>query len=48
LLQFPELKSESSLVTACLKEAGASDAHLEVWQELIDTPITIEDEEDEF
>ena len=48
LLQFPELKSESSLVTACLKEAGASDAHLEVWQELIDTPITLEDEEDEF
>lgn len=48
LLQFPELKSESSLVTVCLKEAGASDAHLEVWQELIDTPITIEDEEDEF
>ena len=48
LLQFPELKSESSLVTACLKEAGASDAHLEVWQELINTPITLEDEEDEF
>ena len=48
LLHFPELKSESSLVAACLSEAGASEAHFAVWKELVNTTITLEDEEDEF
>lgn len=48
LLQFPDLKHESSLVFNCLQAAGATAPILLVWQELAAMEIVAEDDESEF
>lgn len=48
LLTFPELKNESSTVTTCLLAAGVSAPIMALWQQLVETPIEIEKDEDEF
>jgi Nucleotidyl transferase AbiEii toxin, Type IV TA system len=47
LLTFPELKSETSEVTAILQNSGANESVLQVWRELIAQEIELEtDDED--
>lgn len=48
LLQFPDLKQESSLVVDCLKSAGADAKIMAAWQEIVVTEIVAEDDESEF
>ena len=48
LLQFPDLKQESSLVFDCLQAAGADAKILAVWQDLVEMEIVAEDDESEF
>ena len=48
LLTFPELKSESSTVTSCLLAASAGAPIMDLWHHLVETPIEIEEDEDEF
>lgn len=48
LLQFPDLKQESSLVVDCLQAAGVDAKILAVWQEVVATEIVAEDDESEF
>lgn len=48
LLAFPELKHETSLVVDCLRVAGADAKILAVWQELVETEIEPEADDDEF
>jgi len=48
LLTFPELKSHSGLVVDRLKAAGVEAKILAVWQEIVATEISPEDDEDEF
>lgn len=48
LLVFPDLKSESSLVTDCLKAAGASPEAFEAWRHLAASEIRASVEDDEF
>lgn len=47
LLTFPELKSETSGVTAILQASGADENVLQVWRELVEQEIKLEtDDED--
>lgn len=48
LLVFPELKSESSLVTDCLRSAGVGADVFEVWRNLAASEIRAANEDDEF
>ncbi|HWX42487.1 MAG TPA: nucleotidyl transferase AbiEii/AbiGii toxin family protein [Blastocatellia bacterium] len=48
LLAFPELKSDTSPVTDRLKAAGAEQATLEVWHEIVRREIEPPDDEDDF
>ncbi len=48
LLQFPELKQNSSLVMQQLQRNGADEAILRSWQEIAIQKIVISNEEDEF
>jgi hypothetical protein len=48
LLAFPELKSDTSPVTDRLKTAGAEQATLEVWHEIVRREIEPPDDEDDF
>ncbi len=48
LLVFPDLKSESSLVTDCLRSAGAEPDVFEVWRSLVASEIRASNEDDEF
>jgi hypothetical protein len=48
LLQFPDLKHESSLVVNCLQAAGADTKILAAWQDIVATEILAEDDESEF
>jgi hypothetical protein len=48
LLAFSELKSDTSPVTDRLKAAGAEQATLEVWHEIVRREIEPPDDEDDF
>ncbi len=48
LLKFPELKREFSPVRARLTTAGADEALLKLWRELVAQEIKPTEEEDEF
>jgi hypothetical protein len=48
LLQFPELKTSSGLVLDRLQQVNASQAVIDLWQEIVNTPIEPETEDDDF
>ena len=48
LLAFPDLKRDPGPVTDCLQSAGAGQALLAVWQELVAQDIQPEDEDEGF
>lgn len=48
LLVFPDLKLEASLVSDCLKAAGAGPDVFDVWKDLVATEILSASEDDEF
>jgi len=48
VLAFPELKSDTGLVADRLRAAGANDAVMAKWTEIVHTDIRAEADEDEF
>jgi len=48
LLQFPELKTASGLVSDRLQQVNANPAAIDLWQEIVATPIEPETEDDDF
>ena len=48
LLTFPELKSETSAVANCLKDAGANDDVMKLWRELVAQEFEFEDEDEDL
>jgi hypothetical protein len=48
LLTFPELKSETSKVTAILQSTGAGENALQVWRELVAQEIELETPDDDL
>jgi hypothetical protein len=48
LLQFPELKTSSGLVLDRLQQVNASQAAIDLWQEIVNTPIEAETEDEDF
>jgi hypothetical protein len=48
LLEIPELKKEEGPVVECLRRAGASEAAIATWKELVAQEILPEDEDAKF
>ena len=48
LLTFPELKTEDGAVARSLRAAGAADAALVTWKDLVSQEILAEDEDAGF
>lgn len=48
LLTFPELKNEHGAVSQCLLAAEVTPAIQQVWHDIVNTPITAGDDDDEF
>jgi hypothetical protein len=48
LIAFPELKIENGPVRECLRAAGATDAELAAWKDLVSQELTPDDEDAEF